>query len=280
MKSSITIKQALQSASKLLSNVTPRAMFEAQILLMHHLGVDRVYLISKDDEIVDDIDGYMHMIKQRANHKPIEYITNKVSFYDIELYVQEGVLIPRPETELLIDKCAEIIKRNDISCIAEIGVGSGAISIVLARKFPHLQIIATDISQDALKIAQKNIDAFNLSNQIKLMHCSLLDCIKCDVDLVVSNPPYIAKSIKLEPNVYDYEPHTALFGGEVGDELLKDIVIQTKDRGIRWLCCEMGYDQKKPMFEFINQNGVYCVEFYKDLAGLDRGFVIDFKGTK
>jgi len=273
----MTIKQALNQAKEQLNGIVPRAMFEAQLLMAHHLGVDRMYLIINDNQELQDSDGFFDLVSQRCSYKPIEYITKKVSFYDIELFVDEGVLIPRPETELLIDRCANIIQKHNITKIAEIGVGSGAISVVLARLFPHLQITATDISPQALSIAQQNIDSFNLTEQIKLHHTSLLDGCDDSFELIVSNPPYIANDIILEPNVQRYEPHTALFGGEKGDELLKDIILQTKARDTRWLCCEMGYDQKEPLQKFMSQNGIYGVEFYKDLAGLDRGFVVDFE---
>jgi release factor glutamine methyltransferase len=273
----MTIKQALNQAKEQLNGIVPRAMFEAQLLMAYHLGVDRMYLIINDNQELQDSDGFFDLINQRCSYKPIEYITQKVSFYDIELFVDEGVLIPRPETELLIDRCADIIQKHNITKIAEIGVGSGAISVVLARLFPHLQITATDISPQALSIAQQNIDSFNLTEQIELRHTSLLDGCDDSFELIVSNPPYIANNITLEPNVQRYEPHTALFGGEKGDELLKEIILQTKARDTRWLCCEMGYDQKEPLQKFMSQNGIYGVEFYKDLAGLDRGFVVDFE---
>jgi len=93
---------------------------------------------------------------------------------------------------------------------------------------------------------------------------------------LVSNPPYIAEDFLLESNVVDYEPKEALFGGRVGDELLKQIIVQAKARNIRFLACEMGYDQKEPILDFVNQLGVQSLTFYKDLAGFDRGFVIDF----
>jgi release factor glutamine methyltransferase len=273
----MTIKQALNQAKEQLNGIVPRAMFEVQLLMAYHLGVDRMYLIINDNQELQDSDGFFDLVSQRCSYKPIEYITQKVSFYDIELFVDEGVLIPRPETELLIDRCASIIQKHNITKIAEIGVGSGAISVVLARLFPHQQITATDISPQALSIAQQNIDSFNLTEQIKLHHTSLLDGCDDSFELIVSNPPYIANDIILEPNVQRYEPHTALFGGEKGDELLKDIILQTKARDTRWLCCEMGYDQKEPLQKFMSQNGIYGVEFYKDLAGLDRGFVVDFE---
>jgi len=104
----------------------------------------------------------------------------------------------------------------------------------------------------------------------------LIDEVTEAVELVVSNPPYIAEDFLLESNVVDYEPKEALFGGRAGDELLKQIILDVKARGIKWLACEMGYDQKEPLSAFVNELGVKSIQFYKDLAGFDRGFVIEF----
>ena len=186
------------------------------------------------------------------------------------------MLIPRPETEILIDLVAKIIEKENITRIAEIGVGSGAISVVLARKFPELHIVATDICATPLKVAKKNINTFALNGQIELRKSNLIDEVPEALELVVSNPPYIAEDFLLESNVLDYEPKEALFGGKAGDELLKQIIIDVKKRGVKYLACEIGYDQKEPLQDFVNEVGVKSIKFYKDLAGFDRGFVIEF----
>lgn len=270
----MTIKQSLNWATKELRNSCNRARFEAELLLAYHLNRDRVYLHTFDNKSVKNLNGFQTLIQRRANHEPYEYIVQSVSFYDIELYVKQGVLIPRPETEILIDLVADIIQKENITSIAEIGVGSGAISIVLARKFPNLNIVATDISDKAIDVAQTNIDNFGLNNRVKIIKSNLLDKVSNNIELVVSNPPYIANSFKLEPNVKEYEPPQALFGGEIGDELLKKIVLDVRAKKIKYLACEMGYDQKKSMEQFFRENGIEYYRFYKDLAGLDRGFVL------
>jgi len=272
----VTIKETLDWASKQLKSSCERPLFEAELLLAYHLHKKRIYLHSHENDVVENTEIFESLIARRASHEPYEYIVGKTSFYDIELFVKQGVLIPRPETELLIDEVSSIIKKEHITSIAEIGIGSGAISIVLARKFPSLKIIATDISLDAIAIARRNIEAFELSDQITLVNTNLLDDIEVPVQLVVSNPPYIARDALLESNVIDYEPHTALFGGERGDELLKQIITQVKQKNISYLACEMGYDQKASMELFLTQLGVQYTKFYDDLAGLDRGFITKF----
>ncbi len=272
----MNIKEALVWARVELQYACERPLYEAEILLSYHLGIDRVQLKIRDKDIVDRLDEYKGLVARRAVHEPMEYITHSVSFYDIELYIAQGALIPRPETEILIDRCISVIKKYNINSIAEIGVGSGAISIVLARRFPHLRIVASDISTDALSIAKVNIADFGLTDRIELRHTSLLDGIESDIEMIVSNPPYIPLGKPLAPNVAEYEPHSALYSLEQGDELLKSIVSLAKDRRVGYLACEMGYDQKSSMLEYLSHTGASTVEFYSDLSGLDRGFVVEW----
>ena len=272
----MNVLSLLQWATDKLKRSCERPQFEAELLLAHHLGKDRTWLMIHDRDEVADVEGFEALIARRAAHEPYEYIVGKASFYDIHLAVEPGVLIPRPETEILIDLVADIIEKEQITRIAEIGVGTGAISIVLARKFPALKVIATDICDTPLAVAKKNVAHFGLEAQVELRKSNLIDKVSEPVELVVSNPPYIAEDFLLESNVVDYEPKEALFGGRVGDELLKQIIVDVKERGIRWLACEMGYDQKEPISNFVNEVGVQSIDFYKDLAGHDRGFVIKF----
>ena len=272
----MTIKEALVWGREQLAVACERPQFEAELLLSHHLKKDRIYLLTHEYDKVEDVENFKLLIKRREKNEPYEYIVGEASFYDLHLEVEEGVLIPRPETEILIDLVADIIKKENITSIAEIGVGTGAISVVLARKFLNLQSIATDICDAPLRVAQININKYELGKQIELRKSNLIDKVSEPVQLVVSNPPYIAENFLLESNVVDYEPKEALFGGRVGDELLKQIILDVKARDIKWLACEMGYDQKEPISEFVKQLGVQSIKFYKDLAGFDRGFIIEF----
>jgi len=276
MLNTMTIKEALIWGYSELSEVCERPQYEAALLLAYVLKKDRMYVIIHDQDMLENVEAYKKLIARRKKNEPYEYIVGEASFYDIYLHVEEGVLIPRPETEILIDLVADIIEKEHITSIAEIGVGTGAISVVLARKFPNLQSIATDICDAPLRVAQLNINKYELGEQIELRKSNLIDEVSELVELVVSNPPYIAEDFLLESNVVDYEPKEALFGGRVGDELLKQIILDVKARGIKWLACEMGYDQKEPIQAFVNEIGVKSIQFYKDLAGFDRGFIIEF----
>ncbi len=272
----MTINESIKWAAVQLEESCERPLYEAELLLSHHLQKDRMFLITHASDVVHNFDAFENVVARRAKHEPYEYIVGSASFYDIHLAVEPGVLIPRPETEILIDLVSEIIKRENITSVAEIGVGSGAISVVLARKFSQLKMIATDICEIPLKVAAKNRDTFALQEQIELRKSNLIDEVDEEIELVVSNPPYIAEDFLLNSNVVDYEPKEALFGGRIGDELLKQIIVDVKEKEIKWLACEMGYDQKEPLQAFVNKIGVKSIQFYKDLAGFDRGFVIEF----
>ncbi len=267
------IKDGLNRAQRVLKDSIERPRLEAEILLAYHLGCDRTTLLLRDQEELRDEAKFFELIKRRLAHEPIEYITNEVSFYGERFYIAPGALIPRPETELLVDRAASLIKKLNIGQIAEIGVGSAAVSVMLAKFFTDLRIVASDISKEALKIAHINVKRFGMDDRIKLVQTSLLDGIG-KVEMIISNPPYIAKGCKLEANVADYEPAEALFAEDEGTSILKQIIILSKERRVP-LICEMGYDQRKPIERFFKELGIKHYSFYKDLAGLDRGFIID-----
>ncbi len=263
------IDAALKEAKEMLKEVAQRPLFEAQILLAHHLGRDRVFLHAHPEEMID-AEGYFELVKRRANFEPIEYITKKVSFYGKEFYIEPGVLIPRPETEILVDEVSKRLKGDEV--VAEIGVGSGVVSIMLKLKFPKLHIIATDINPKALQLTKKNAKKFGVL--LELHQTSYLDGINKPIDVIVSNPPYIKNEATLEKPL-SFEPKEALFGGERGDEVLREIIDRFCAMDAKMLACEMGYDQKRSIQEYLQaKKEPFSIEFYKDLAGLDRGFVI------
>ncbi|WP_456452007.1 peptide chain release factor N(5)-glutamine methyltransferase [Hydrogenimonas sp.] len=271
-----TIEEALRDAAGRLAAVSDRPRLEAEILMAYHCGQARIWLHTHGDEALWDVDGFFALVARRQKSEPIEYITGKVSFYDTELTVGEGVLIARPETELLVDMAASVIEKHGVTRLCEVGVGSGAVSIVLARKFPALRITATDISPDALAYAKKNAEAHGLQERIVLVHTDLMEGVEGPFDMVVSNPPYISRDYLL-PHSVRYEPQNALIGGEKGDELLRRLIDECAERRIPHLVCEMGYDQRAPIAEYCRRKGLPEPRFYKDLAGLDRGFYLQLK---
>lgn len=274
-----SIQEVVEYGSKLLSS--PRPRLESEILLSSVLGVDRITLHTQAHKKLtsSEFERFFTLLNRAKENEPIEYLAGKVSFYEWEFEISQGVLIPRPETEILVSKCDELIKKEGIERVFELGVGSGIISISLALLNPSISIIASDINPLALSLTQKNIQKFtsideSLSERIALIE---RDVLKSDeffsshsFELWVSNPPYIANDYILPPNVA-YEPKEALFGGEVGDEVLQKIISFTKAYQIPYLACEMGWDQRLKLQEVLK--GFREVEFYQDLSGLDRGFV-------
>ncbi len=253
---------------------------EAGILLCHHLGIDRVRLINEEQRPMEREEEYFALVARIERHEPIEYITGLVSFYGETFHIAPGALIPRPETELLLEEVATLIRqRSDTPSIAEIGTGSGILSVMLAKLFPKLHIVATDISEDALNIAEINARRFEVAERITFVKTHLLDGINEDFAIILSNPPYIAREFKIDPKL-TYEPAEALFGGVMGDELLKEIIDLAAMRNAEYLACEMGYDQRGRIDTYIARRGYGSCRFYRDLAGLDRGFVLKIEETK
>jgi len=274
MPSKYLIKDILKEITNTLDAYIPRASREAQLLLMAHLNVDELWLLTNQNTQIQNIDKLLKWVDRRAKNEPLEYIINSVSFYSQEFYIASGALIPRPETELLIDEVSKNIKDKN-ACIkfVEIGVGSGIISIILAKKFPNAKFIAIDISKNALNIAKQNIKKFKLEDRIELRLGSLLKQVNEPIDYLISNPPYIANGKKLESNL-SYEPQNALFAGVIGDELIKKLLDEVLNRKINFFTCEMGYDQKDKIRNYLKIVSFSSLKFYKDYSDFDRGFTL------
>ena len=271
----MTINDALKAAA---SQIAPACEINganparvAKALLMRHLGVKIEWIFLNLNREIEDADEYFALAKRFANHEPLEYITGEAGFYGLTFNVKKGVLIPRPETEILVERSLEVLSnlpaQNGPPLVAEIGAGSGIISICLALN-SNAKIIASDISDDALNLARENAAKFGVEDRIEFIKCAYLDQIYGQFDLLVSNPPYIARDYRLDKFVLN-EPHEALFGGAAGDEILKNIILVAKNRGVKYLACEMGYDQKASLESVLELSG-FEAEFYRDLAGFDR----------
>lgn len=276
---SFSIQEALEYGAATLSSDRPR--LESEILLSFVLGVERIVLHTHATKKLSpsEFENFYSLLMRARENEPIEYLTQTVSFYDWEFRIVQGVLIPRPETEILVQKCDELIKRKGIEKVFELGVGSGVISISLALLNPLISIVASDINPLALDLTQKNIQKFSqvdksLKDRIILIEKDVLQSDEFfasnHFDLWVSNPPYISNNYVLPKNVA-YEPSEALFGGDMGDEILQKIIAFTKRYQISHLACEMGWDQKCRLQEAMKE--FRYIEFYQDLNGLNRGFV-------
>ena len=260
--------------AKRLEGVVDSPRREAELLLMAYLKKDQLYVITHQETLIDETDPVLvEWSERRSRNVPLEYLTQRVSFYSHTFYIDEGALIPRPETEHLIDEVLAQVDVNRSMTVVEVGVGSGIISIILALHLPHARFIAVDISPPALAVARRNIHAFGLSERIELREGDLLSCVSEPIDLLVSNPPYIAKGFSLDSNLA-YEPQNALFGGDVGDEIIRRLLDEALNRKIPLFVCEMGYDQRTKVQEYLKPFAVQSLEFYKDLASFDRGFTL------
>ena len=232
----MNVKETLNVASEELMKIgSLDAKLEAEVLLRHVLKIDRATMFQDLDEDVsiEDSGNIASLVKRRTQREPLAYITRVKEFYGLPFAVSEDVLIPRQETELLVDAAivqAKTLDKSEIS-IVDVGTGSGAIAVSLALNIPTSSVIAVDISESALTIADDNRRAHGLYSRVKLRRGSLLEPIVEEIDILVSNPPYIRsdKLTSLQEEVLK-EPMVALDGGYDGLELIKKLLFQAVDK--------------------------------------------------
>ena len=253
---------------------------DAQLILCHVLNLDKIKLITNDSLVIDDNNllTIESMVIRRLNNEPMQYILGKCEFMGLMFYVNEGTLIPRSDTEILVEEAINIIKKNNYKSAIDIGTGSGAIAISL-NKYTNIAMTAVDISTKALEVAKKNAVA-NDAN-VEFINSDLFHNVNNKYDIIVSNPPYIEKNIipTLMPQVKDFEPLLALDGGEDGLDFYK-IIINDAINYINAKGCiifEIGYNQGLAVSNILKDNGYTNISVIKDLAGLDR-VVVGYKG--
>lgn len=273
----MTYEQIIKKYAPLLKEVTHIPAKEVEILLLFLLEKNPIWLHLNYKNECSCEENLAKLVKKRATNFPIEYLTNRASFYGESFIVKENVLIPRPETEILVEKAEVILKEIENPKVLEIGVGSGIISVMLAILVPNITIVAVDINDDALALAALNAKKFGVEEKITFIKSDLFENVPDEkFDMCISNPPYIKNDFVLPINVTN-EPKNALFGGVDGDELLKKIIDRSVERKIKYLYCEMGFDQKNRLEQYIKGYKPKRCEFYKDYEKLDRGFCVEFK---
>ncbi len=258
----------------------PNPRLDAEVLLGHLLEKSRLQLYLHFDMPVfqKDLDVFREMIKKRVARTPISYLINRKEFMSLDFYVDERVLIPRPETEFIVET---ILKSNPDTCqrILEIGTGSGVIATALAVNKPEWEITATDICKDALAVAEINRDAHDCNERITLLQGDLFEPIRplesARYNWVVSNPPYVTTNDHdtLSSDVRDYEPHIALFAGEDGLSIIRTLIAAAPDYLYPdgKLIFEIGDTQKEPVKALLeNQLEYKKFRFIKDYSGKDR----------
>jgi len=274
--SSVSLRDALDGATaELTAGSLANARRDSELLLLHILGGDPAFLLAHPEYPLteEQLARYRKLIARRKASEPIQYITGEREFYGLRFAVTPDVLIPRPETEHLVEAALERIPIDAPTLIADIGTGSGAIAVSLAVARPLAQIRALDISRTALKVAASNASAHGVAGHIQFWEADLLDGMKDgELDMVVSNPPYIADGERetLDAEVRNYEPPTALFAGPTGLEIYERLIPQAA-RVLRpggWLLVEIGAGQHLQLRLLLE--GWEEVSLVPDLQGIAR----------
>jgi len=287
--SNIDVRTALKRGLAQLRNANvPSFTLAAELLLLHVLGRDRAWLYAHPEQEISAADArqFFTLIARRANGEPTQHLTGKQEFWGLEFEVTPDVLIPRPETEHVIEVTLDRLAVRELRAgrkqtltgeglqIADIGTGSGCIAITLAKELPGTTIYATDISSAALAVAQRNAMRHNVADRVRFLEGNLLDTVTAQFDVIVSNPPYVGRREvdTLAREVRDHEPEIALYGGEEGYELYADLITQSaahlKPGGI--LVLELGHNSLPAVQPLLDAPAWTNVAITNDLAGIPR----------
>ena len=277
-----TISQAIaEGARRLQASGVDEARRTAGLLLCHLLGIDRTQLLTRsEDQIADsDYEKYVRLVERRAAGEPLQYITAHQEFYGLDFLVTRDVLIPRPETEFLVERVITLARDLPTPLIADIGTGSGCIAVALSFHLPDARIVATDISAAALEVARFNTRRHGGQARVELLEGDLyhpLRRLKLDgrIDIVASNPPYVAEGTSelLQREVRDWEPHTALFGGADGLDFYRRLIAESphylKPGG--YVVLEIAFSQVDSISEMVKGGPLELVDITPDLQGIPR----------
>jgi len=279
----MTLKQALSHARGILAeNNVEDAPLEGELLLGHALKISRTRLyLDLDHELSPRQEQtFWRLVERRLNGEPTAYITTHREFYGLDFYADSRVLIPRPESELLVEVALGLARNHPLSTIADIGTGCGAIAISLALELPETKIYATDISAPALEVASLNCQKHGVIDRICLLHDDMLDPLPQPVDLIIANLPYVKES---EIAGVKFEPRLALDGGSDGTERIRQLCRQVsgKLRPGGSLLLEIGQGQREAVTALLNTlfpNGE--IEAVPDLSGIDRVIHLSLTASK
>lgn len=261
---------------------------DAEVVLSHLLNVDRVYLYMNRDKLIEDtlVEEFKSLMERRYNGEPIAYIIGNREFMGMEFKVRPGVLIPRGDTEILVEEVIRLVKAKENLVIVDVGCGSGAISISLAKAIDTSRVYALDIMDIPLEVTTENSVLNNVSKQVQVIKSDLLSAIgetlKGQIDVIVSNPPYIEEKVieTLMPDVKNYEPISALTGGADGLDFYRKITEAASDylKPSGLLAYEIGYNQGVAVTKILKANNFTNIQCIKDLGGKDR-VVLGYKAS-
>ena len=263
-----SVRDALDSAVIALTAAgveTPR--LDAEVLLSHALGTDRLTLLVDGDAPVEGpaVRAFQDAVRRRSvGREPVAYITGLKGFRHLDLHVDRRVLIPRPETETLVEAALGLAQS---ARVVDVGTGSGAVALAIKDERPDLAVTATDVSEDALAVARAN--AARLDLDVRFVHADLLVGVD-EVEAVVSNPPYVENGGELGPEISRHEPAQALYAGLDGLAVVRRLVAQAAERGASFLAVEVGAGQAMAVEELARAAGFARTERRADLAGIDR----------
>ena len=276
----MNISSALFQGTKILkSNSIITADIDAEILMAKAINKDRKYILLNSTQKVDTeaLNIYEKLIENRSNHKPVAYLTNKKFFWKTEFYVTEKTLIPRPDTELIIENTLNLTKHKNQLCILDIGIGSGCILLSILKERQNFYGTGIDISKNCLNISKINAINLNVMERLKLFKTDIDKFNYGKYDIIVSNPPYINKfKIKyLEKDVANFEPNLALNGGLEGLSEIRKVISKSSEliKTNGKLVLEIGFDQKNKVISLLKRKGFYINSTIKDLANNDRCIV-------
>lgn len=273
------LKQALASAVDRLEAAdvgSPR--MNAEVLLMFVLGVNRAYLYAHPERelTAEEETRYNEVLAQRATGMPSQYITGHQEFWGLDFVVSPAVLIPRPETEHLVEVVLELARDVAQPKIVDVGTGSGCIALALAHELKSADVYAVDVSADALKLARANAARLQLDQRVRFVESNVLEALAGarDFDFVVSNPPYVGfdEADKVQKSVRDFEPRVAVFAGEQGLDVIAPLVQQAyralKPNG--WMAVEIGYSMRDAVLALLDPTMWQDVRVVPDLQGIPR----------
>ncbi len=264
------------AAAVLLNAKIPEFRREAASLLEFVLSKNSAFLIAHPEyELTErEEERFISTVNRRASREPFHYIVGRKEFYGLEFAVERGVLIPRPETEILVDAAIRIASEIKKPDFYEIGVGSGCVSIAILHGVSGSRGVGADISDIALSLTKKNAERHEVADRLTLYKADVYDGVSDRVDLVVSNPPYIPDGDirSLQPEVGEFEPHTALFGGDDGLAIIRRIINGAPEflKPDGYLAIEIGFGQAEIVYELFNKAIWENVEFIPDLQKIDR----------
>jgi release factor glutamine methyltransferase len=274
----MTVAEGLRDGTKLLQeNSIAEPESETVLLMCHALKRDRAFIYAHPEYRLSAVESILFkaVIRRRAFHEPFQYIVGRQEFYGLDFYVTPDVLIPRPETEILVEAAIRAFQHHDHCRFLEVGIGSGCISVSILAKLPRATAVGGDVSYKALVVAGNNAETNRVSERLDLQLSDVYESIdEREFDLIVSNPPYVADTDldSLQREVRNFEPKAALSGGTDGLDVIRRIIEGApkllKANGM--LLMEIGWDQSEKVAGILGERGLNSSEFLPDLQGVPR----------